>query len=191
VDAVGVAVPNNSGWGSLELGAATGADVHGETGVLATDHSVGVIWLVVGGSALSAGIGWAVNRDACWICCAASGRWSQDHAVTRERVAVNVGDVVTNHATSPCELELCNRSGQSIVWGDLDGDTNVFLGVGLRERGSRGEHRHTSGGTRDGYIVNVETTAVDESGGSSGDDRRGKGKQHGCAGEGYWELHLD
>jgi len=191
MDAVVVAVPYNGIWRTFELGAAARADIHGEAGVLATDQGVGVIWLVVGSSASSAGSGWAINWNASWVCRVASGRRGQDHAVSSKWVAIDVGDVVANHATGPCELELCNRSGQSVVWSDLDGDTNIFLGVGLRERGSRGEHRHAFSVTRDGCIVDVESAAVDESGGSNGDDRRGKGKQHGCAGEDCWELHLD
>jgi len=101
-----------------------------QVGILIADHSVGVIWGVVGGSA-DRFAGRAVNGHAGWVAGIVLHGRDDLHASSSERVAIDVGKIIRDLAVSPGELELRDRSGLSIVWRELDREANILVAICL------------------------------------------------------------
>jgi len=171
---------------TLFLGS-TWAQGQNEVGILVADHRACVVWLVVGGSA-SRLPSWAGDVNAGWEACVVGHGWHDLHTALGERIAVDVGEIVVDHAVVPGVFELRDCSGKRVVRGKLNRHADVWLVIGVVVA-SRRELLHILICARDSSIVNRETAVVIDGCSTNSQDRWSQGKQHGCAGDGGRERH--
>lgn len=177
--------------GGLDITLAGATRAHGQdqVGVLIADHGAGVVRGVVGSSA-DGFTGRAVDRNTGRVAGIVLVGRDNLHTTGRERIAVNVGQIIRDLAISPGELELRDRAAGGGIGRQLDGDTDALLAVLLGVAALELLHVGIVV-LADGSVVDGESTVVDNGGRANGHDGRSRGKQHGCARDDVLELHFD